>query len=81
MTLAHMQSHDLTRLRIHPKESCMVDDFYRLGIGVKFPIVEQSMFNDQRYRLGRHILEKIFLLFNLDLAAQSHAVSKDSSTW
>src|SRR5271163_329832 len=71
-----MQSHDLTGLRIYSKESLIVDDLYGLGIGIDLPVVGHSMFNDKRNRRGGHILEKVFLLRNLDIVALHHAVLK-----
>jgi len=76
VVLAHMQSHDLTRLRIHSKECLIVDDLYGLGIGIDLPVVGQNMLNDKRNRRGGHILEKVFLLRNCDLVALHHAVPK-----
>src|ERR1700733_14009520 len=69
MTLANMQSHDLTGLRIHSKKRRIVDDVSRLGIGIDLPVVGQNVFNDKRHRRGRHILEKVFLLYNRNLVA------------
>ncbi len=73
---AHMQSHDLAGLRIHPKNGRVVDDFYRLGIGIDFPVLRQGVFNDEGYRRGGHILKKVLLLRNRDRVALPHAVPK-----
>jgi hypothetical protein len=69
VTVANMQSHDLTGLRIHSKKGRVVDDLYRFGIGIDLPVVGQNVFNDERHRRGGHILEKVFLLYNRNLIA------------
>ena len=76
MALAHMQSHDLARLRIYSKKAYIVDNLYRLRIGIELPFIRQNMFNNERDRRGSHILKQVFLLCNRYLIAQQYGITK-----